>query len=372
MHNQAILWDPGVPLPSGDDIEPLPNVRLTTVKPYDPYRDGYQFHHGAAIYEYRDALYVSYAVNKRKENTAGETVLVQTSSDRGATWSAPEIMQQPPPGTGFSHGEFIARDGTLWALHAQFGDNPFPPPPGRTFYNRFRGLRMCAWTLDEAAGRWQPQGVVADNFWPYRVPQRMDNGNWITTGMNKDFLAAIAISDGDDLRRWRVLHTPQGGLMGNEATCWIAGRRVYQVIRNQAPWNPHVTYAMLSVSDDYGETWSTAVETNLPLTISKPYCGVLSTGHVYLLGNCVYDHGNRRRYLTIALGEPGARVFRRMYLLRDIERTPSPRGRADMASLAYPHLIESDGDVYVVHSAGSSPNVNNIDLAVVPLQDLVR
>ena len=60
-----------------------------------------------------------------------------------------------------------------------------------------------------------------------------------------------------------------------------------------------------------------------------------------------------------------------MYLLRDIERTPSPRGRADLANLAYPHLIESDGDVYVIHSAGSSPNINNIDLAVVPLAALV-
>ena len=43
-----------------------------------------------------------------------------------------------------------------------------------------------------------------------------------------------------------------------------------------------------------------------------------------------------------------------------------------MVSLAYPHLIESGGDVYVVHSAGSSPNINNIDLAVLPLQDLIK
>ena len=55
-------------------------MRLSTVKPYDPYVDGYQFHHGAAIYQYGGTLYVSYAVNKRKENTAGETVLVQTSA----------------------------------------------------------------------------------------------------------------------------------------------------------------------------------------------------------------------------------------------------------------------------------------------------
>ena len=130
MGNNSILWDPNVPLPSGAEIKPLASVRLSTVKPYDPYKDGYQFHHGAAIYEYRGTLYVSYAVNKRKENTAGETVLVQTSTDHGATWSAPAAMASPPAGTGYSHGEFIALDGTLWALHAQFGDNPFPPPPG--------------------------------------------------------------------------------------------------------------------------------------------------------------------------------------------------------------------------------------------------
>ena len=80
MDNYSILWDPNVALPSGAAIEPLANVRLSTVKPYDPYLDGYQFHHGAAIYQYGATLYVSYAVNKRKENTAGETVLVQTSA----------------------------------------------------------------------------------------------------------------------------------------------------------------------------------------------------------------------------------------------------------------------------------------------------
>ena len=164
MDNYSILWDPNIALPSGAEIEPLANVRLSTVKPYDPYLDGYQFHHGAAIYQYGDTLYVSYArpgvpsttasaacarapgrSTKARAGgsrrawwpttsgptgcrTAGETVLVQTSTDRGATWSAPEIMAPPPSGTGYSHGEFIACDGTLWALHAQFGDNPFPPP----------------------------------------------------------------------------------------------------------------------------------------------------------------------------------------------------------------------------------------------------
>ena len=371
MNNHAILWDPNVPLPSSDDIEALSDVRLTTVKPYDPYHDGYQFHHGPAIYEYQNALYVSYAGNKRKENTAGETVLVQHSVDRGRSWTDPQIMQPPPPHTGYTHGVFMAREGRLWAFHPQFGDNPFPPPPETYFYNRFRGLRMFAWTLDESTGTWHPEGVVADNFWPYHEPARMDNGNWIIPGMSKDFLSAIAISDGDNFKQWRVIHPPLGGLMGNESTCWLAANRVYQVIRNQAPWNKYITYAILSVSEDYGETWTTAGETNLPMTICKPYCGVLSSGHIYLLGNCVTDHGNRRRYLTIAIGDPGAGIFNRMYLIRDIRRSPSPGGKAEMISLAYPHLIESGSDVYVVHSAGSSPNINNIDLAVVPLQDLI-
>ena len=372
MIDHAVLWDPNVPLPSGDDIERLPNVRLTTVKPYDPYRDGYQFHHGAAIYQHRNTLYVSYAVNKRKENTAGETVLVQKSLDLGQSWTAPQVMEPPPPRTGYTHGVFLARAGRLWAFHPQFGDNPFPPPPQTYFYNRFRGLRMFAWALDASTDRWRPEGVVANNFWPYHEPVGMDNGNWIIPGMNKDFLSAIAISDGSNFKEWRVIHTPLGGLMGNESTCWVAANRVYQVIRNQAPWNKYITYAILSVSEDYGETWTTAGETNLPMTISKPYCGVLSSGHIYLVGNCVTDHGNRRRYLTIAIGDPGTRIFTRMYLVRDIRHSPSPEGKAEMISLAYPHLIEVGTEVYVIHSAGSSPNINNIDLAVMPLQDLIK
>ena len=253
---------PNVPLPSSDDIEALSDVGLTTVKPYAR-TDGYQFHHGPAIYEYQNALYVSYAVNKRKENTAGETVLVQHSVDRGRSWTDPQIMQPPPPHTGYTHGVFMAREGRLWAFHPQFGDNPFPPPPETYFYT---GSAACACLPGRstehrhlASGRCRGRQFLAlpracqDGQRQLDHPRHEQGFSLRNRHQRRRQLQAVA-----------VIHPPLGGLMGNESTCWLAANRVYQVIRNQAPWNKYITYAILSVSEDYGETWTTAGETICP------------------------------------------------------------------------------------------------------------
>ena len=50
----------------------------------------------------------------------------------------------------------------------------------------FPGLGMEAFTLHEATDAWEPQGVVARGFWPFREPMRMEDGNWFIPGCDED------------------------------------------------------------------------------------------------------------------------------------------------------------------------------------------
>lgn len=375
--NHTNLWAPAVSVPDRGAIREPKNVQLITVKPLQTGVDGYRFHHGAAIIAYKDELFVSIGVNKGVENTSGEEAIVLRSRDDGRTWGEPRVMQTPRPGTGISHGDFLIHQDKLWAFHGAFAAIETLPTLNTDakdeFNDVFPGLCTGAYILDEGSNRWDPQGVVCENFWPCVEPVRLANGNWFCTGMNKDFLAAVAVSDGDNLKKWRSIDIPmEGDMRANETSFWADGSCITAVIRNHRPADPEKPCAAVSFSADYGETWTPARESNLPLSIAKPYCGVLSTGRRYLIGNSVNETNASRKYLTLALSRPGEEQLSTLYLVRDVQQSPSPAGDARMNHICYPHAIEYKGFLYVVHSAGHGHNINNIDLAIVPLRELER
>ena len=365
----SILWDPQVPPPSRDTIEPLPDVQLVTIKARDESGDGYRFHHGAALLKFDDELFCSFAANKGVENTSGETALYSRSNDDGRTWSTPREFSTPAAGTGISHGVFLVQDGELWAFHCRFGYQPSLPAAGQ-FADVFPDQGMLAYLWDAEAECWHCKGLAAENFWPNREPVRLPDGNWFASGLNKDFLAAVGLSHGDDLTRWIPVHPPMGAMRANEAAAWVDGASITLVMRNHTPQISAMSRAAVSLSRDGGRTWSQTVESNMPLSISKPYCGTLENGQRYLIGNSVTDHQNGRRFLTLALGRPGSATLSRMFLVRDLALHPSPAGDAEVNALCYPHAIELNGKLYIAHSAGGNHNQNNIDLAIVGLVDV--
>jgi hypothetical protein len=112
----------------------------------------------------------------------------------------------------------------------------------------------------------------------------------------------------------------------------------------------------------------------MPLSTSKPYCGYLSTGQRYLLGNSVRGGNYSREHLTIAVSRPGEKLLCRVWLIRDAD-IPEPLrdtyGYTDRQHLAYPHAIEHNGRLYVAYSAGHrGANQNSAELAVIPVEAL--
>jgi hypothetical protein len=361
----VVLWDPDVPVPNAAEIPRLQDVRFEVIKKREPEVDGYKWLHGVAIYRYKDTFFTSWGANVGKENTPGEVVLGRRSTDDCRTWSDVEAIGPTVEGEGRSHGVFLAHGGRLWAFHSRFGKGE-----GRMF----PGLGMEAFILNEETDAWEPQGIVAQGFWPLREPVKMKDGNWFIPGCDEDWRAAVAVSHGDDLLRWDTVKIPVGERVITEATAWVDEDKITLVMRNQSPLDPANIRAAVSFSRDFGRTWSDPVESNMPLSTSKPYCGYLSTGQRYLLGNSVRGGNNSREHLTIAVSRPGQEMLCRMWLIRDAEVPGSLRdiyGYTDPQRLAYPHAIEHDGQLYVVYSAGHlGANQNSAELAVIPVGPL--
>ncbi len=344
------LWT-GPPIPS--DIEQIPyvsGVRHQTI--HRATADGYKFLHGAAIVQYKGVLYANWANSPTNENGPRETLQGRKSPDDGQTWSDVKVI-----GPGFdgperhSHGVLFVHQGELWTICSRFGVGT----PGR----RFPGLKAEAFVLNETADRWESRGVVMQNCWPYDQPVRMENGDWITGGQDKDGLPVVAVSHGDDLTRWDSILIPYPPALAPgfaETTVQSEGKRVLAVIRGGGG------VAWVSTSDDDGRTWSKAQPSNLPMPRAKAYLGKLSTGQLFLLSNL-----NNRDTLVISVSRPGESTLSRMWRIRHGESDP-PRfsGHAKGKQWSYPYGYEHDGKLYVVYSIGKE----DCGLSVMPVDSL--
>lgn len=232
-----------------------------------------------------------------------------------------------------------------------------------------------AYRLNEADGTWEKLGVVVgEGFWPMQEPLRMADGNWIMAGLQvgkgyggSDDPAAVAISHGEDLTKWDLVTIPKPDdlEMWGESTVIVDGASVLNISRYRRP------EALVSLSEDFGRSWSEMRTSNLPMAASKPYAGTLSTGQHYLVATTTADSGNRRSPLTIAVSKPGEWSFRRIYRIRDaVHAGPGESGMG--YRLSYPYAVEHDGKLYVGYSndGGRGGNRNSAELAVIPVSSL--
>lgn len=344
------------PLWSGDDIpqdvSTIPFAEGVEHRVIHKAEAGYTFLHGAAITNYKGVFFANWANSPVDENSAGETLRGRRSADGGKTWSDIEVI-----GPGFdgadrhSHGVFLEHEGQLWVFCARFGIGERA--------RKFRGLQAEAFVLNEDTDKWESRGIVMENCWPYDQPVLMENGNYIVGGQSKDGLPVIAISHGKDVTEWDSILIPYDPALKPsyaETTVWADGKRVLAVIRGGG------NVAWVSISEDYGRTWTTARRSNMPMPRAKAYLGELSTGQMYMVSNLVDRHT-----LVVSVSEPGETTLSRTWRLRHGQSdAPRFKGRAKASQWSYPYGYEHDGKLYVVYSIGKE----DCGLTVVPISSL--
>ena len=354
------LWDTTQTMPKAAELPQVKGAKFHVIKKQRPDEDGCMWTLGVGLAWHKGKLYASYGYNTGDENTPTEESHVRVSSDSGASWGRPIVMDSGEGNLGVSHGVFLSQGGKLWAFMG-------------AFYDRFQRTHTRAYTLDEATGSWVPHGVVIpDGFWPMQEPQRMADGNWIMAGARiskgydvKGDLPAVAVSKGGDLTQWQmmVIAAAQGvGNIWGESTVVVEGERILNISRYGKK-----ALALVSVSKDYGRTWTPTAPSNLPMATSKPYSGILSTGQRYLVCTTTADTGGSRSPLTIAVSKPGESVFSKVYLVRRSVCDETPGVSHPKADFSYPYAVEHEGHLYIGYTHKS--HAAN-ELAVVPVASL--
>lgn len=355
------LWT-GNEILEAQEIEHLEGVSFEVIKRYEPDVDGYGFLHGVALAWHKDRLFASFGHNKGSENTYTEEGRFCVSNDSGATWSPVTTIDSglDADDLAVSHGVFLPHHGKLWAFLG-------------SFHGTRENVHTRAYVLNEQDDSWEARGtVVDDGFWPMTEPVLMDNGNWVMPGfiVSDQNPPAVAVSHGDDLMSWDLHVLP---LSNDLLKCWgessvvVSGSKLINVARYGAQ-----SIALVSESNDYGETWSEVSPSNLPMATSKPCCGVLSTGVRYLINSISADGGGRRSPLMIAIGQPGEAGFSKLYVIRDAIFEKGPGESDRNAALSYPYATEHDGKLYVGYSNNGPRRANNnsAEMAVIPIDVL--
>jgi hypothetical protein len=354
-----MLWTDARPFPPVEEI-PLPD-RICHLIVHRA-EQNYAFLHGAAIVRHNGVFYCAWANSPVDENSTAETLRGRRSADGGRSWSPVEMIASGTEGErNNSHCALLSVGGDLWAFAASFEklntrDKVFP------------GLRTEAFVLDQE--RWSPKGVVAEDFWPYEEPTRMENGDWIMGGQDSASNTVVAVSHGDNLLHWATFHIPtpeNRTLKFGETTVIVDPGEITAVIRYKPGLIPSIPQqlALVSKSRDYGKTWTEAEASNLPMGDSKAYAGILSTGQRYLVCNAATEA--RRSALIVLTGEPGARVFSGVWRIRHgYPPNLKWRGFAKSSQWSYPYAREYDGQLYVVYSIGKE----DCGLSIIPLSSL--
>lgn len=358
------LWDDTQKLAEAKDLPLLEGVEFHIIKKWDKHADGYTFLHGVGLAWHKGRLYASFGHNKGSENTVSEEAQYRVSEDGGKTWSELRVIDAgEEPDLAVSHGVFLSHAGKLWAFHG-------------AYYNHMQRIHTRAYSLDESTGQWIKHGVVIESgFWALNQPVRMSDGNWIMPGISAGAYsekntnpAAVAISHGDDFTKWDFVRIPPptGLKMWGESSIIVDGSNVLNIARYGAK-----PLALIARSTDFGRTWTTSAESNMPMTTSKPCAGLLSNGQRYLLCTTAANNGGRRSPLTIAVSKPGETLLSKVFVIRRTEFN-GPGESAPHLSLSYPCAIEHEGKLYVVYSnnGGRKGNLNSAEMAVIPIERL--
>lgn len=273
------------------------------------------FSHGPAV-EDLPTQFVSYA-----------------TSDDGLKWSAAKPVM-PPPAAPYAYiaRDFWLRDGELLALVAHFRDK------GAFGVNKELKLEAYAW--DKAADDWKFKTVVYEDAINNFAPQRLANGEWLTTRRDARFnvsMLAGGVRALDDWQSFPVVRRQEvPGFSPDEPVWWqLPDGRLHGLFRD----NGGSSRLYQALSSDDGRTWTRPQLTNFPNSTSKLYPLRLSDGAWAMISNANPKLG--RRELHLSLSDDGL-TFTRM------ARLEIPSAKA--TTFQYPHAIESDGHLLIAFS----------------------
>lgn len=339
------LWDGKTPWPAAEQRERPAGAVDVVVHRADAQ---YQFLHDNAVVWHKGTLLAAWYNCPRGEMQQASAIRGRRSRDGGATWSEVEVIAEDHAKKGILYVPvaLLSHEGTLYA-----------------YITNMVGADLVVncevFALNEATDRWGSRGFIADGFLPNCAPVRMGNGNFIMAGRvadrpkGKPEWPAVAISSGGNVTRpWTVVRLMAKPLPPfPETTVWVDHSKITAVVREPRG-------GRVFTSRDYGRAWAGPMQTNLPISHSKLYAGVLSTGQRYL----VWNVPPARNELVIGVSRPGEQQLSAVWQIRC--------GRSEELGCgpewSYPCAVEHDGKLYVIYTSEKKHSV----MTVIPVESL--
>jgi hypothetical protein len=318
---------------------------------------GYHYLHESSPAWLGDTLTICWANHRTHEvNTTGELVRCRDSRDGGLTWETARTCAEPPQNgsDSYNHPVILSHAGRLWGFFTRWDDGT-PSTEG--------------FVRDADSGAWHSTGMRIPGFIPFRPPARLPDGTWIMSGEHHWHEAAVALCSKDDFSEWKMVEIPRPEsieLLFPEATLMEQEDRLVAIMRPR-----NMSCAPVSISEDWGRSWSVMQPSNFPMAWSQPYCGKLSAGQYYLISN---DREADRALLSIAVTDPGETLFRHVWKIRHqcypVRRLFGGWGEGSQVGnpteWSYPGAVEHDGNLYVSCTQGKEDCV----LSVIPISAL--
>ena len=313
----------------------------------------YNFLCEAAIVEFKGKLYSSWYNCSDKKVKRRTSVRGRRSADGGKTWSDIEVIADDPTG------------------NIQYGPSVYGISDGKLYMmiNEMILLdHVCAvhlYVLDETSDTFCRLWSKPISFKLNTNTMRLPNGKLMISGGTAEYqnftsVPAVLISDSGKMDGdWRVVKVaencrlPDGAKLVHPETCpIITENQIYLFCRND---NRHVP--LLYVSEDNGENWSGPKTHDIPLVNSKIYCGRLSDGRNYIIGNI---EKTDRSKLMIYFSEKNSMRFTKSIQI------PDGKGKG----VYYPSAYEYNGKLYVTYTENWDYFVRSTKLAIVNLENI--
>ena len=326
--------------------------------------DDYAYNHGAVLTVFKDRFYMQWQSSFRDED-AEETQVVFATSVDGENWSEPVILASPRTDTVITNGGWLHDGDTLIAFI-----NVWPDDTGelKTGYAEFTsstdGLNWSSPARVTHADGSPVDGVIEQDS------RALPDGRILTTFHVEPGLTAKPYYTDDPLgiSGWIAgdfSNLPSEGATSRELEpSWYTtpDDDIVMVFRDQG--NSFQT--IISVSEDWGETWSSPIISDFPDSRSKQSAGNLPDGTVFRVNSPRRD---RERYpLVLSLSDDGQNFDHAFVLRSGLSDLPSMRfdGRYKRIGYSYPKSLVHDGFLYVSYAT----NKERIELTRIPVEAL--
>lgn len=345
----------------------LPQAENTeTVTVFEPGDDDYKFNHGTVLMPFQGRMYAQWQSSALDED-APETIVTYSVSDDGDIWSEPIPLTAPRTDGYTSNGGWWT-DGDTLVAYLNVWPAAMEPRGGYTEYV----------TSTDGENWSAPQRVTDENGDPVQGIIEQDvkalpSGRVLTAFHVQPGLQVKPYYTDDPLgvTGWTQGEFENQPYLENEMSrelepSWHVREdgAIVMTFRDQGGSS---MFKLASVSEDDGETWSTAAMTNVPDSRTKQSAGNLPDGTAYLVGSLT---GTKTRFPLVIVLSADGETFDDGYVLRDANDLQPLRyeGKSKNLGYSYQKSIVWNGDLYVSYGT----NKEDVELTRIPVADLTQ